>query len=229
MYSAQVAATPNYAAMDISDLFKMSEENNTIIQDAIKNAEAINSAIQAKRQETRTYIISQMKAYGITIEELSTCLPITTPVVEEKSIPAVPEVIQAAPKDPFNDPALKAKYIPKAAQKKAVATEADTKSFEVPMIEDDTTSNNVLPSMDALLSDDPRYAVNKKETTVKRRCCNVPMDTLLSGEPVNRLLRRGYATDPETEKYEQGKRIYDVQGISPTLMTQKNGLIHIAG
>lgn len=220
MYSTQAAATPNYAAMNIQDLIKMSEKNNSIILEAMKQTEEINATIQAKRQEAFESILSQMKVFGITFDELSTRLPGTTPSSLEQPISGNPSI-----KDVFDEPAFKETYKPKAAMKKAVAAVPEVKTLESPMAEEDTNTNEALPFMDDLLADDPRYA--PKRISIKKRKKLPLMDDLLSGEPINALLMMGYTTDPETEKYKQDKRIFSPAGIAPTLTTHGNALINI--
>lgn len=213
-HSTQVAATSDYAAMNIQDLIKMSEKNNAILQEMMKQTEAINAAIRAKKQEMLDSIRSQMKAYGITTEELSPRLPSTTPAVEEKSIPTVPETIQVAPKDVFDDPALKAKFIPKAAQKKSVvAPKPVVETPATPVSEDKTWC------MEDMLSDSPEYMeyYQGKPSIKKNSKKRLHMESALSGEPIKQIICMGNTVE-KGGPYRQNGRLNHADGIIPTEM-----------
>lgn len=90
--------------------------------------------------------------------------------------------------------------------------------YSIP-IKDSTTieSEETLPTLESLLSDDPEYkAFYHPMTPKKKNNRRLPtIDELLSGEPINRILCLGNE-EPKGKAYRQNTRINHVGGIIPT-------------
>ena len=89
-------------------------------------------------------------------------------------------------------------------------------------------TEEVIPSMESLLCDDPEYQKFYHPDTPKRKNNrSLPtMDELLSGEPVNRILNLGNLT-PKGAPYRQHTRVNHVDGIIPTETATGKTLVYI--
>lgn len=117
----------------------------------------------------------------------------------------------------FDLPALKAPYNPVAAKKK-VSTPVE----KTPVAE----TEEELPSMDTLLSDDPEYKALYHPIIPVKKTSLPTMDSLLSGEPINKILCLGN-TDPKGKSYRQNNRICHAGGIIPTETASGHTLVYI--
>lgn len=102
--------------------------------------------------------------------------------------------------------------------------------YRVPVKETTGTgeSEETLPSMDSLLSDDPEYKeyYAPKHPEKKSDRTLPTMDELLSGEPINRILCLGNEV-PDDKAYKQHYRISHVDGIIPTETATGQTIIYI--
>lgn len=219
---------------------------------------------QKLRKEAIDSIISKMTETGITLEDISNGL------TEEQTTPTLPEAVQTStaaepvennestqekPKSAFDDPALDAPYVPKAAKKKAKtaqktaekSSQMETKNNDAPKVESDpktaldkidtlldsaeestsVATEESLSPMEELLSSDPEYKeYYQGKPSGKKKRKMLPMEELLS-EPINQLLMMGN-TKAKGELYRQCGRIYHSDGIIPTETAVGNTGIYIS-
>ena len=116
----------------------------------------------------------------------------------------------------WDNPALTAPYNPVVAKKN-----------EAPAVPE-KNPDEVLPSLEELLSDDPEYKEYFAPTApVKKNNRSLPsLDELLSGEPINRILCLGNL-EPKGAAYRQHSRVCDPDGIIPTETATGQTLIYI--
>ena len=118
----------------------------------------------------------------------------------------------------FDLPALKEPYNPLKTRKSVPTPKPEKTSVE--------ETEEDIPSMESLLSDDPEYkAFYHPVTPRKKNNRTLPtMDELLSDEPVNKILCLGNE-QPKGKAYRQHTRINHVAGIIPTeTATGKTGI-----
>ena len=118
----------------------------------------------------------------------------------------------------WNHPALTAPYVPVTAKK----SEAPADTEKTPM----ENADGNLPSLEDLLSDDPKYKAFYHPVTPVKKNTLPTMDELLSGEPINRILCLGNEV-PDDKAYKQHYRITHVDGIIPTETATGQTIIYI--
>lgn len=237
-------------------------------QDCIKLAAYYAELAQKIKEETIDSILIQMAMAGITIDDISNGFASSKPTSTQKqevisgneqTTPAIPEAVQTSaaaegvennesstqmkPKSAFDDPALDAPYVPKAAKKKAKtapkiaekSTQDENQDTPAPPVEcdpkgaqkkldsmltstDDSTSvasEDSLSPMEELLSNDTTYKeYYQGKPSGKKKRKILPMEELLS-EPINKILLMGNEF-PRGASFRQHGRFVHADGIIPT-------------
>ena len=220
--------TMNLNGMSYIELVAMSVELQKTIN--LKREEAIKNALR-----------SCMETYGVTKEEIISLLerensikeeePVVIPEVVEipkenvKEVLALPEhqedtKVETKPTSVFDHPALQEDYNPLKTKESVPTPEPEKTSV--------AETEEVIPSMESLLCDDPEYQKFYHPDNPKRKNNRTlpTMDELLSGEPVNRILNLGNLT-PKGAPYRQHTRVNHVDGIIPTETATGKTLVYI--
>ena len=220
--------TMNLNGMSYIELVAMSVELQKTIN--LKREEAIKNALR-----------SCMETYGVTKEEIISLLeredsikeeePVVIPEVVEipkenvKEVLALPEhqedtKVETKPTSVFDHPALQEDYNPLKTKESVPTPEPEKTSV--------AETEEVIPSMESLLCDDPEYQkfYHPDNPTRKNNRSLPTMDELLSGEPVNRILNLGNLT-PKGAPYRQHTRVNHVDGIIPTETATGKTLVYI--
>ena len=220
--------TMNLNGMSYIELVAMSVELQKTIN--LKREEAIKNALR-----------SCMETYGVTKEEIISLLerensikeeePVVIPEVVEipkenvKEVLALPEhqedtKVETKPTSVFDHPALQEDYNPLKTKESVPTPEPEKTSV--------AETEEVIPSMESLLCDDPEYQKFYHPDTPKRKNNRTlpTMDELLSDEPVNKILCLGNLT-PKGAPYRQHTRVNHVDGIIPTETATGKTLVYI--
>lgn len=177
------------------------------------------------------YSEEDMKSFLDGEESINLTEPVVIPEVVEipkenvKEVLALPEhqedtKVETKPTSVFDHPALHEDYNPLKTKESVPTPEPEKTSV--------AETEEVIPSIESLLCDDPEYQKFYHPDTPKRKNNrSLPtMDELLSGEPVNRILNLGNLT-PKGAPYRQHTRVNHVDGIIPTETATGKTLVYI--
>ena len=195
----------------------------------LKREQEVKDAVSAYKKAMANLGFSEEEMRSILEEEAS-----INPLVSQVALPeaeenngeealALPEhqeesKVETKTTSVFDLPALKEPYNPQETKKSVTPTASQNTPVE--------GTEETLPTMESLLSDDPEYkAFYHPVTLEKKNNRRLPtFDELLSGEPVNKILCLGNE-EPKGKAYRQHTRINHVGGIIPTeTATGKTGI-----
>ena len=202
--------------MNLSELtYKEMVEMSATLQQAmaIKRANEVKEALRIL-----------MDAYGLSKDEMKSCLdgedsinPITSLEVVEN--PQIEDEVPLALPDPSKEDEVETEVSINPEPQEENNVEPKTAMVE---------TEDELPTLESLLSDDPEYkAFYHPATPVKRNNRSLPtLDELLSGEPINRILCQGNL-EPKGAAYRQHSRVCHADGIIPTETATGQTLVYI--
>lgn len=214
----------NISGMTYNDLKAGYEALMVSINEQMEKCREYQREMAIRRtDEVKEALRILMDSYGLSKDEMKSYLdgedsidPITSvEVVENPQIED--EVLLALPEPSKEDEVETEVSINQESQEETV----DSKTA---MVE----TEDELPTLESLLSDDPEYkAFYHPVTPVKKNSRALPtLDELLSGEPINRILCLGNL-EPKGTAYRQNTRICHPDGIIPTETASGQTLIYI--
>lgn len=203
----------------------------------LKREQEVKEAVSAYKKAMTNLGFSEEEMRSI-LEEEGSINPATTQEVDDLTeTVAIPEVkedngtetlalpehqeeakVETKTTSVFDLPALKEPYNPLETKKSVTPTAPQKTPVE--------GTEEPLPTMESLLSDDPEYkAFYHPVAPKKKNNRRLPtFDELLSGDPVNKILCLGNE-EPKGKAYRQHTRINHVGGIIPTeTATGKTGI-----
>lgn len=214
----------NISGMTYNDLKAGYEALMVSINEQMEKCREYQREMAIRRtDEVKEALRILMDSYGLSKDEMKSYLdgedsinPITSvEVVENPQIED--EVLLALPEPSKEDEVETEVSINQESQEETV----DPKTA---MVE----TEDELPTLESLLSDDPEYkAFYHPVTPVKKNSRALPtLDELLSGEPINRILCLGNL-EPKGTAYRQNTRVCHPDGIIPTETASGQTLIYI--
>ena len=175
-----------------------------------------------------------MDNYGLTKDEMKSYLdgedsinPVTTRKVDDQTEAVFISEVVENPRIEDEEPLA----LPESSQEDAVETDVsiNPEPQEEKNVEPQTSMEETegeLPTMDSLLSGDPKYKAFYHPVTQVKKSSLPTMEELLSGEPINRILCLGNLM-PDGSSYPQHTRLCHAGGIIPTEMASGQTIVYI--